>query len=63
MNALPADVIKAHGAVDGLINNAGIIQPFVKINDLEFKAIEKIMNVNFYGQVNLVKAFLPIFMV
>jgi NADP-dependent 3-hydroxy acid dehydrogenase YdfG len=56
---LPAAVIQAHGAVDGVINNAGIIQPFVKINDLEFKEIERIFNVNFWGMLNVTKAFLP----
>ncbi|PHN06788.1 SDR family NAD(P)-dependent oxidoreductase [Flavilitoribacter nigricans] len=57
--AFPEQVLAAHGAVDGLINNAGIIQPFIKVNDLEFAAIEKVMNVNFYGTLYMVKAFLP----
>jgi short-subunit dehydrogenase len=57
--ALPEAVIKAHGQVDGLINNAGIIQPFVRINDLEFKDIERVFNVNFWGLMNMTKAFLP----
>jgi short-subunit dehydrogenase len=48
-----------HPDLDGLVNVAGIIQPFVKVQDLEFEAIEKVMNVNFFGVVNLVKAFLP----
>jgi short-subunit dehydrogenase len=56
---LPAEVIKAHGHVDGLINNAGIIQPFVKVNDLDFEAIDRVMNVNFYGMLYMTKAFLP----
>lgn len=47
------------GEIDGLINCAGIIQPFVKINDLEFDAIERVMNINFYGTLNMVKSFLP----
>lgn len=47
------------GEIDILINNAGIIQPFVKINDLEFAAAEKVMNVNFYGPFAMIKAFLP----
>lgn len=55
---LPAQVIKAHGAVDGVINNAGIIQPFVRINDLEYSAIDRVMNINFYGTVYMTKAFL-----
>ena len=58
--ALPGEVAAAHGAVDGLINNAGIIQPFVKLNDLDFDTIERVMNVNFYGTLNMVKAFLPL---
>lgn len=56
---LPATVVAAHGAVDGIFNVAGIIQPFVKINELEFDAIERVMNVNFYGTLFMVKAFLP----
>lgn len=59
VNALPAQVIGAHGAVDGVINNAGIIQPFVRIKDLEFDAIKRVLDVNLYGQINMIKAFLP----
>jgi len=59
---LPGQVIAKHGAVDGVINNAGIIQPFVRINDLDFAAIERVMNINFYGTVNITKAFLPLLM-
>ncbi|MDZ7786293.1 MAG: SDR family oxidoreductase [Candidatus Saccharibacteria bacterium] len=57
--ALPKSVIAAHGRVDGVVNNAGIIQPFVKVNDLKYEAIEKVMNVNFYGTLYVTKAFLP----
>ncbi len=57
--ALPDQVIATHGVVDGLINNAGIIQPFVPFNDLDFGAIDRIINVNLYGTINMVKAFLP----
>ena len=57
--ALPGQVIAEHGQVDGLLNIAGIIQPFVKINELQFDAIYKVVDVNFYGVVNTVKAFLP----
>lgn len=34
-----AAIIGAHGQVDGLINCAGIIQPFVKVNDLDYASI------------------------
>ena len=59
VEALPAQVIQAHGQVDGLINCAGIIQPFVGVNDLDYAAIERVMNVNFYGTLYMTKAFLP----
>lgn len=57
--AFPDEVIKIHGAVDGIINNAGIIQPFITVNDLDFKKIEQVININFYGALYMVKAFLP----
>lgn len=59
VEALPAQVIAAHGQVDGIANVAGIIQPFVRINDLDYAAIERVMNVNFWGVVHMVKSFLP----
>jgi short-subunit dehydrogenase len=59
VKALPDAVIDAHGAVDGLINNAGIIQPFVRINDLSYEAIERVLNVNLYGVIYMTKALLP----
>lgn len=45
--------------VDALINDAGIIQPFKKVNDLDYPDIEKVMNVNFYGTLYMTKSFLP----
>src|SRR5690606_41412023 len=42
-------VIAQYGAADGIINNAGVIQPFVRLNDLDYDVIERVMNVNFYG--------------
>jgi len=59
VQALPEQVIKHFGQIDGIINNAGIIQPFVKVKDLSFDQVERVMNVNFYGCVNVTKAFLP----
>jgi short-subunit dehydrogenase len=59
VEALPGQVIARHGAVDGLINNAGIIQPFVKLNDLAYDAIDRVMNINFKGLLYMTKAFLP----
>lgn len=58
-DSLPERVVQAHRSVDGLINVAGIIQPFVRLNDLGYDAIQRVMNVNFFGTLNMVKAFLP----
>lgn len=52
-------IIKQHETVDGIINNAGIIQPFVRVKDLSYDKIERVMNVNFYGTLYLIKALLP----
>jgi short-subunit dehydrogenase len=57
--ALPQQVIDRHGAIDGIINCAGIIQPFVRVKDLAYDAIDKVMQVNFYGTLYMTKAFLP----
>lgn len=57
--ALVGDVVAAHGAVDGLINNAGIIQPFVPVNDLDYDVIDRVLNVNLMGTIYMVKSFLP----
>jgi NAD(P)-dependent dehydrogenase (short-subunit alcohol dehydrogenase family) len=57
--ALPEQIINHFGQIDGVINNAGIIQPFVRVNDLSFEQIEHVVNVNFYGCVAVTKAFLP----
>lgn len=54
-----SDVIKKFKTIDGLINNAGIIQPFVPVNELEVETIERVMNINFYGTLFMTKVFLP----
>lgn len=59
VEALPARVIAAFGAVDGVINNAGIIQPMIMVDELGFDLIEKVMAVNFWGPLYLTKALLP----
>ena len=60
VEALPAAVADIHGAVDGIVNVAGVIQKFVKIIDLPYEEIEKVMTVNFWGTLHMVKAFLPV---
>ncbi len=62
VEALPAQVIEKHGSVDGVINNAGIIQPFVRVNDLSYNDIDRVFKVNFDGTLYMVKSFLPHFL-
>jgi NAD(P)-dependent dehydrogenase (short-subunit alcohol dehydrogenase family) len=59
VEALPQQVIDRFGQVDGVINNAGIIQPFVRLNDLDYAAIDRVFDVNFRGALYMTKAFLP----
>eukprot|EP00934_Nitzschia_sp_Nitz4_P008509 Nitzschia sp. Nitz4//scaffold25_size161228//65267//66064//NITZ4_002427-RA/size161228-processed-gene-0.185-mRNA-1//-1//CDS//3329544577//8499//frame0 len=59
VRALPDAVIAHHGSVDGIINNAGIIHPFVNFRDLDDQTIDKVLQVNLYGTIYVVQAFLP----
>lgn len=56
---LHQDVIIRFGFLDGLMNVAGIIQPFVSINNITDEVIQHVMDVNFYGTVNMTRTFLP----
>ncbi len=58
-DSLPERVANALGPADCLINNAGIIQPFVPFNDLAFDDIDRVVKVNLYGPLQMTKAFLP----
>jgi short-subunit dehydrogenase len=55
----PERITPLHGPIDGVINVAGIIQPFVKLVDLDYEAIERVLAVNLFGTINVVKTFLP----
>lgn len=59
VEALPQGVLDAHGQIDIVINNAGVIQPFEKVQDLTLEMIQRMMDVNFYGTVYMTRAFLP----
>lgn len=53
------EVISRHETVDILINNAGIIQPFVNVKDLSSEKIQKVFKVNFFALLEITKTFLP----
>jgi short-subunit dehydrogenase len=59
VEALPVSVIERFGVVDGVISCAGIIQPFVKLKDLEYSAIDRVFDVNWRGVLYMTKSFLP----
>jgi short-subunit dehydrogenase len=56
---LPEAIIAAHGCIDGIINNAGILQQFQRVNDLDYDQIQRVMDVNFFGTLYMCKSFLP----
>jgi len=60
VQALPKQVIQRWGVVDGLVHCAGIIQPFMKLKELDYAAIERVFAVNWSGTVYLTKTFLPL---
>lgn len=59
VESLPDSVIAAHGQIDGLLNIAGIIQPFQPVTALTLAKAEQVMAVNFWGTYYLDTAFLP----
>ena len=59
VEALAERLAVALGDVDGLINVAGIIQPFVRLADLDYDVIERVIDVNLHGTLHTTKAFPP----
>lgn len=59
LNKFRDEYYKSNDTVDILINNAGIIQPFVNFSELDKASINRVMNVNFFGLINLTQLFLP----
>lgn len=62
VEALPARVAAALGPPDALINCAGIIQPFVRVAELDLATIDHVFDVNWKGTLYMTKAFLPGFL-
>lgn len=46
--------------LDILINNAGIIQPFVPVEELPDEKFDQVMHVNFFGPVDLIQDFMDL---
>jgi len=52
-------VLEINETIDGLINVAGIIQPFLMVETMEYHQIDKVFKVNFYGTLQMIKEILP----
>jgi len=59
VEALPAEILARHGAIDGVLNIAGIIHRFAPISQLTIEEIARVIDINYWGTVYVVKAFLP----
>jgi len=60
VEALPPRVVERFGAVDGLINCAGVIQPFLRLQDMDYATIDRVFDINWHGTLYMTKAFLPL---
>ena len=58
--ALPAVVSERLGPADGVVHCAGIIQPFVRLKDLDYETIERVFAVNWLGTLFMTKTFLSL---
>nr|WP_146840223.1 SDR family oxidoreductase [Cellulomonas hominis] len=56
---LAATVLAEHGHIDGLLNVAGIIHRFARVQDLTVAEIDRVLTVNFRGVVHTCTTFLP----
>lgn len=59
VTALPHEVAKAHGQIDGLVNIAGVIHRFAPFSELSADETDRIMAVNFDATVRMCRTFLP----
>lgn len=54
-----AEILQTHGYIDGLLNIAGIAQPFVDFKTMDVQYMKHIMDVNYFGTMYMIKTFLP----
>jgi NAD(P)-dependent dehydrogenase (short-subunit alcohol dehydrogenase family) len=53
-------VEKQFGTVDWIYNNAGIIGPLGAVWELNTEDVHKVMQVNLYGMLNMIRSFMPL---
>jgi NAD(P)-dependent dehydrogenase (short-subunit alcohol dehydrogenase family) len=49
-----------YGRLDLLVNNAGIIHPFSRVEKVDYETIERVMSVNFWGTTYMTKEAIPL---
>lgn len=59
VNAFHLELLRSGEVIDGIINNAGIIQPFLTVNELAEETADRLFRINFFGMFYLTKLFLP----
>ncbi|MGV6849557.1 MAG: SDR family oxidoreductase [Marinibacterium sp.] len=59
MAALVAHAVASHGGVDGLINNAGVIEPIACLADSDPAAWDRVVDINLKGVYHGLRAVLP----
>ncbi|BCA95048.1 short-chain dehydrogenase [Legionella antarctica] len=60
VNQLTQLIAKKWGRVDWIYNNAGIIGNLAPVWDLKPEQISQVMDVNLYGMINVIRAFVPL---
>jgi NAD(P)-dependent dehydrogenase (short-subunit alcohol dehydrogenase family) len=57
--ALVEKTLQAFGRIDGLVNNAGVIEPIAKLADADLQSWESSLAINLFGPVALIQKALP----
>ncbi len=60
VNAAFEKTLERFGTVDGVINCAGVIQPFVPLHLLDDAAIDRVFAVNWFGTLHVTRAAIPL---
>lgn len=59
ITGLADELYKQKIEIDWLFNNAGIMGSFAPLWELDLSNVQKVMEVNVYGMIHLIKAFMP----
>jgi NAD(P)-dependent dehydrogenase (short-subunit alcohol dehydrogenase family) len=59
VSGVVAQVVERFGSFDGVVNVAGIIQPFVTFAELDPAVVRRVIDVNLWGTIHVLQATLP----